>query len=847
MRGMRRPLLCGCLALIAVIVLWQRLACPPPWESEFSRQYCGEEQSRGGQPMTVIGQVYEKEVRTLYGEEILVLYLKSVTVSSDTRSWDGVSVPDNSAQKVNDRLLCLLATNRTNSEGVSTERTAGNEAEVWQLWEQISLGSRVAVQGRLELYQHATNPGEWDNAEYNLITGVAGRLKQARLLGSDSRQWHIREALLRLRHILKERLCRALPNREASVLAKMLLGEKYGLDQGLKELYQNSGIAHVLAISGLHITLLGMGLYGLLRRCGCPIVPSAMAGGCMILLYGCMVGWGISAVRAIGMYLIRMLGEIWGKRYDMLTAMGVLAAGMVCHNPRLVYHCGFLLSFGAVAGMGLIYPPMLELPVNARLEGLLRSRRPACNAYAGKGKRGQKGRGYWEYKGLLLLRGLLTGLLASLSVTLATLPIQLCFFYQIPVYGSLLNLIVLPLMGLLLAGGLLLIIFPAMLPVRWGVMGILGLYEEICRLAEGLPGHLWITGCPRLWQIAGYYGILTVTVGWLKRCGKHGEASSPKGTIRVGREYGYEKRGMLRQVLSGHRGIIAEVPRHRGYRVCLLLLTIAVILLTGSRNSVFTLSMLDVGQGDCIVVRTAQGRAYLFDGGSTSRSRAGEHVLIPYLKYQGIRAIDGIFLSHGDQDHISAVRELLSDSKGIRLKALYLPQVAEPLPEQLEELRLLAREAGCRVEYLSQGRGWQQGDFRLTCLWPEAGYAGDANAGSACYLLEEKDFRVLLTGDVEGEGERELTAYLESMSLAGLDVLKVAHHGSRYSTSDAFLQTATPRLALISAGTDNSYGHPHEETLERLKRAGCLPLQTADSGAITVRYIHNRIEVEKYK
>ncbi len=806
MREIRRPLLWGCLALIAVIALWQRLANPPPWESELSSQF---HEKQRGKPVTVTGQVYEKEVRTLYGEEILFLYLRSVTVSSDTESGDGASVPDNSVQTIKSRLVCQLA--------------AGHETSVPQLWEQTGLGSRVAVRGQLELYQHATNPGEWDSADYYLITGVAGQLKRASLLGSDNGRWRIREALMRLRYTLKERLYQVLPPRVASVLAKMLLGEKYGLDQELKELYQNNGIAHVLAISGLHITLLGMGFYGLLRRCSCPIVPAAVAGGCMILLYGGMVGWGISAVRAIGMYLIRMLGEIWGKRYDMLTAMGVLAAGMVCHNPRLVYHCGFLLSFGAVAGMGLVYPSLLELPVNAKIEMTIRRKRLTGKIQGGRETKGRIDKSYWEAKGLQLLQGLIGGLLASLSITLTTLPIQLYFFYQIPVYGILLNLVALPLMGLLLAGGLILMVFPTVLPVQWGVMGILALYEGICRLAECLPGHLWITGCPKLWQIVGYYGILTASISLLKISGEHLASA------------------------SGPKDFAAGVLHQWGGRISMFLLTAAVIFLTRRWDSGFTLTMLDVGQGDCICVHTAQGRNYLFDGGSSSRSHAGEYVLIPYLKYQGIHTIDGIFLSHGDQDHINAVKELLSDSQGIRLKALYLPQVAEPLPEQLEELRQLAREAGCRVEYLSRGKGWQQGDFRLTCLWPQAGYRGESNASSACYLLEESDFRVLLTGDVEGEGERELTAYLRTLSLPGLDVLKVAHHGSRYSTAAVFLQIAMPRLALISAGRDNSYGHPHEETLQRLENAGCLIQQTTDGGAITVRYINKKFEVEKFR
>lgn len=793
MHRIKRPLLCGCLALAAVIVLWQRLVNPPPWGSRFAQEMpisgeydSPEAYSREERSVTVTGQIYKKEVRTLYGEEILILYLKSVAISSDTQSGGETSAPYYAEQNIQDRLICELAADQPVWEGVPTEGDV-------TLREQVALGSRVAVQGQPESYRHATNPGEWDSADYYLTEGVAGRIRQARLLGSDNRSWRLREALFRCRRCLTLRLYRALPAREASVLAKMLLGENGGLDRELKTLYQENGIAHVLAISGLHISLLGMGLYGLLRRCGCPIIPAALLGAIAILLYGGMVGWGISAIRAIGMYLIRMLGEIGCRRYDMLTAMGVLAAGMICHNPRLAYHCGFLLSFGAVAGMGWIYPALA-----GRSGGENRK----------NGTWGNKIRDNRLYAAVSILsHNMYRGLLASLSVTLATLPVQLYYFYQIPVYGTALNLIVLPLLGLLLAGGLVLMALPTAFPVRWAVTGILGLYEWICRLAERLPGHLWITGRPSAWQIAGYYGILTAAV------------------VMLG--YGRKQRDGSRESCRRR-----QWWRHGG---ALLALTMAVILLTARPGGVFSLTMLDVGQGDCICVRTARGQTYLFDGGSSSRSLAGEYVLIPYLKYGGVSFVDGIFLSHGDQDHINAIRELLTEGRGIRIGTVYFPQMAEPFPEEFQELRELALDAGCRVEYLSQGKGWQQGDFRLTCLWPRAGYEGESNAGSACYLLEEGSFRVLLTGDVEGEGERELTAYLRRLSLAGTDVLKVAHHGSRYSTSETFLQVAAPRLALISAGQNNSYGHPHRELLERLDNRGCMVLQTPESGAITIQ------------
>lgn len=251
MYRIKRPLLCGCLALASVIVLWQRLVNPPPWGSRFAQEMpisgeydSPEAYSREERSVTVTGQIYKKEVRTLYGEEILILYLKSVAISSDTQSGGETSAPYYAEQNIQDRLICELAADQPVWEGVPTEGDV-------TLREQVALGSRVAVQGQPESYRHATNPGEWDSADYYLTEGVAGRIRQARLLGSDNRSWRLREALFRCRRCLTLRLYRALPAREASVLAKMLLGENGGLDRELKTLYQENGIAHVLAISGV--------------------------------------------------------------------------------------------------------------------------------------------------------------------------------------------------------------------------------------------------------------------------------------------------------------------------------------------------------------------------------------------------------------------------------------------------------------------------------------------------------------------------------------------------------------------------------------------------------------------
>ena len=176
------------------------------------------------------------------------------------------------------------------------------------------LGTILRISGVWKTYEHASNPGEFDPANYYAIEGIGATLKEVRILKMDTNRWPIREGLYQLRQYLIGNLYRAFPEKEASILAKMLLGDGSGLDREIRDLYQANGIVHILSISGLHITLLGMGFYQVLRRLTMPIVPAAVLGGVVILLYGIMTGFGVSACRAIGMYLIRMLGEVWGKR-----------------------------------------------------------------------------------------------------------------------------------------------------------------------------------------------------------------------------------------------------------------------------------------------------------------------------------------------------------------------------------------------------------------------------------------------------------------------------------------------------------------------------------------------------
>ena len=254
--------------------------------------------------------------------------------------------------------------------------------------------------------------------------------------------------------------------------------------------------------------------------------------------------------------------------------------------------------------------------------------------------------------------------------------------------------------------------------------------------------------------------------------------------------------------------------------------------------------MLDVGQGDGLYIRTPSGRHYLIDGGSTDVSKVGTYRIEPFLKSRGVRELDYVFISHGDADHINGVEELLENqTMGIRIRTLVLPD-EQVLDEVLLELAKKAEGYGTKAVTIRKGQQVQDGGMTLTCLAPAEDYGGEiGNASSMVLALKYQKFDMLFTGDVEGDGEYALT---ESGLLQKYDILKVAHHGSKNSTSDAFLEEADPAVGFISAGRNNRYSHPHQETLERLRQLGCRLFSTQDCGAVTVKTDGSRVDMEGY-
>ena len=799
----KRPLLAVCAFLVAVA--WLRLMSggydSPPDGTLSLRQL------EQGAALCVVGQVCKKEEQKIW--------LQSVSVEAISNK-DQIG-QDQTKQEKTDKYPAEQPDNDQPGREQSTleQQVTCAEKMICELAEEtaldaIPLGAWVLVSGEFMAFSEPSNPGEFDAFSYYRSLSVGGQLKKAVLLGRNSDRWTIREAMYRLRLRLHGRLYTVFPEREASVMAALLLGEKTDTDKELKNLYKRCGILHILSISSLHITIIGMSLYRTLRRTGLPVAPCAVAGAVLLLLYGFLTGFSVSACRAIGMYLIRMLGEICGRTYDMLTAVGILAAAMVLYRPFYLENTGFLLSFSAVLGIGALYPAMAgkRSPVRPRYYGEPRLR-------------------LWLRK---TLRALRMNALSSLAATLATLPVQLWFFYEAPVLAVVINLLVLPFMKPMLIAGLFSLI-PGFGTAGILDRGILWWYETLCGLFDGLPFGSWNPGRPQPWQMLIYYMALGGIV-LLGRRRKRSEGKSNEGKSGGGRGSGGKVSGRIRRVRVG------------AWQAILTVAAVAIFFIhPAGRNQII---FLDVGQGDCCLIRTETGHNYLFDCGSSSRRKVGEYVLLPTLKYYGITTLDGVFVSHPDVDHMNGIQELLelAEENHLTIGSLVLPAVEQSARQgRFGELLMAVDDRGGgqkttqtkRVVWVSAGDAWESGSVRFLCLHPEreSGTMNE-NAYSECFYVDFGDFTLLLTGDVEGSGEEALLSELQRRGIGQLDLLKTAHHGSRNSTTEEFLQQLHPGTAIISCGSNNRYGHPHAELLNRLESAGVQWICTKDYGAVIV-------------
>ena len=666
--------------------------------------------------------------------------------------------------------------------------------------EEVCPDDRILLGGKLMACSEVENPGEFPAKDYYYANGIRYILMAESLTSMDRPPFSVSRTAFLFGRQLASIYEKCVTERERGLFKAMVLGDKSELSEEIRELYEENGVAHLLAISGLHVSVIGGWIFARLRKRGAGYGLSCLSGGLLLAAYGSMVGFGSSVTRATAMYLIFLLSQYCGADYDIPSSLAFAGCVLLLSSPLRIRESGSILSFASVFAIGMVCPWVKEK---------LKQRSKASD------KTGEMTVMDWELwlrarLGLTLKKGrlpltvlFLDQLSVSLVISLVTVPLLLRFFYGWSPYSILLNLIVLPAMMPVmlsaLGGGLagsLISLWSIPVGIRVGFAlclpagMILRLFDCLFRGVRALPFSYLLTGCPPIWQVVLLY------------------------CVEAGAAWLWYRRNWRQ---------LAAI----GAALCM-----AMVMNPGRA---LKMTMLSVGQGECILLRMPGGISMLVDGGSSSRKEIGKYVIRPALKYYGVRQLDFVLITHMDDDHISGIKELLE--KDFPVRNLIVPQMgeAEKKDEHFLRMAALAEEKEIRVHRIQQGNRILCGRVRFSCLSPWPGLTSeDRNAYSVVLYLEYGAFDALLTGDVEGEQEEQLLLWIREYENRlrepllpglkdGLSLLKVAHHGSRHSSLSDFLEVFRPRTAEISAGKNNRYGHPHKETLDRLKTAGVPP------------------------
>ncbi|WP_207661203.1 DNA internalization-related competence protein ComEC/Rec2 [Eubacterium ventriosum] len=665
----------------------------------------------------------------------------------------------------------------------------------------VKIGNIIKVRGKLRQFEEAANKGNFDSRKYYLSLGFYGKIEAGTIEVINSDYSGIRQGLYELRMEIIERLEKlcsdnngifSIINNKNGIIGAIILGDKTDLDSDIKELYSVSGIAHILAISGLHISFIGMAIYRLLRR-RFRFLFSAAVSIPVVLSFGIMSGFGISTIRAIIMFILKIIGEVLGRKYDAITAISLAGLVLLVQNPFVVCNSGFQMSFGAIIAIVLILPIVEEI--------------------------------------LNTDNKIIKVISANFTISLVMNPILAWNYYELPTFSFLLNIVVVPLMSVVIVSSIV-GIFCSCIMFGFGKVvifpgcGILELYTFLCNIINKSSVASIVVGQPKVTIIIVYYAILLVVLFGLKNIRtKYTRAEKERNIIKKETGLVLEKKAKKERRIKGQ-----NVKLRLACIVGFLLLNCLIYYIP---NPGFYITFISVGQGDGILIHGDNGTKVMVDGGSTSEKQVAKNCIVPYLKAEGIGTIDYSIITHTDKDHISGILEILenNNSNRIRIKNLVMPDI-NMKDDTYNELIEKAKLKKINVLYIKKGDTLSLGKTKIKCIYPETTTtASDKNDYCTVLSVKNKTSKILLTGDISKEIEEKIKDDIEE----NYTVLKVAHHGSNYSSSEKFLKKVNPKYSIISVGKNNSYGHPGNETMERLRKQGGVIYRTDEKGGITIR------------
>lgn len=697
---------------------------------------------------------------------------------------------------------------------VNSNYNVGNIKLIMYITENFNFlpGDIVYVKGEFSIADSKRNYGGFDYNKYLKQSKIFGII-QAEECRKITEQEDLYVFLENIRHKFLIKIENLYNNQNAGFLKSLLFGKTHDLTKEIKDSFRDSSLSHVLAISGMHVTYVVIGIKFILNK----IVKSKKIKNNLliffIIFFSFITGNSVSGIRACIMGVMVILANNFERKNNFYFSLIYSFFIIILFNPYNIYNIGLWLSYMGTLGI-VCFSSFFKRYIYKKFNF-----KKKTNIII------QKIREY-----------IIENLVVTFSAQILIFPIMMYVFNTISVSFFISNIFVSFFMGPLLILGyvsalLSFINFPFLKLTVYVTKFLIFIVLKISEICSKLPFSKIYVTTPSIVTIFVYYVIVF-------------------GLIY----FSFKKRFyFLKIIISKNflkrelRKIIDKILFLKKY-IFVLFIIFSLIMFQIKLNSysMFQINFIDVGQGDCTYIKTFLGKNIIIDGGegNTEKYDYGENVVLPYLLDRRVKKIDYLIISHADSDHIGGLFAIIENIKIDKILIGIQPQISEQYVELLEisknkNIKIVELKAGDRLKL--------EKEIYLEVLWPKENdfiELNTLNNNSLVFKISYKKFSILFTGDIEEFAEKEILKLFENnKNFFYATILKVAHHGSKTSTCLEFLNCVNPKIALIGVGKNNNFGHPSKSTINRLNNNNVQIYRTDDNGEINIIFTKNRITV----
>ncbi len=640
----------------------------------------------------------------------------------------------------------------------------------------LEYGDKIKIWGVYKKPSIQRNYGGYDESKYLKTLKILGKVKVNKMqIEAKSQEKLILQFADQINFQIKKNIDKSFNKENSAILKGLLLGDKQDIEDEIKQDFQTTNISHILAISGMHISYIIIGIQLLFQKWlgkrKTKIITISF-----LILYILITGFSASTFRATIMGILLMSSSLFYRKNDIWNAIAISIFFILIYNPFLILDIGLQLSYLGTVGIILFQKVVLSKLRQIKLK-----------------------------KESKLFDNIKKILSVTISAQIMIFPVMIYYFHTVGTYFLIANLLVSIIIGPIVVVSFIficlsLICFPLIKIIKFPIeigLEVLSLISKIGRL----PFSKFYIITPSIYSIIIYLIFIVII-----KC-----------------IYEIYHTNYLSATQKRIKNLIAlfRYKFNQKKKKYLLILTIFLILTACFQFIPKNLKIhfVDVGQGDCTFIITPQNKTILIDGGGSLLEDfdVGKKILIPYLLNKGYNYLDYVIISHFDQDHIGGIMTILEE---LSVKNIVIGKQYQDC-ENYKKFLNIVKEKKIKVNVVEKGSKIHiEKKLYFDVLWPNSSQIVSENSinnnALVCKLFY-KNFTMLFTGDIEEEAEKLLISQYKNTDYLKSTILKVAHHGSKTSSAKDFLDLVNPKIALIGVGKNNNFGHPNEETIKKLE------------------------------